>query len=319
MTLCRNPYTQGMHVYGCGRCMPCRIQKRRIWEHRIQLEASLKSDNAFCTLTYRDEALPRSGSGLSTLEPKHLQDWLKRLRTAFSSSVASSLGTHGTAMNRLRFYAVGEYGDETFRPHYHAALFGLPTCSRLGLPVRTGGCPCAYCDLVRTTWGHGQVHLGTLEPASARYLAGYIEKKMTRNDDPRLLDRHPEFSRMSLRPGIGADFMHEVASTVLQFDLDAAQGDVPSSLRHGSRTLPLGRYLTRRLRTLTGKEANAPQETLQAREQEMRALYEDTRGDPKKINPVAPLLFKETLVNQNAAKACSQAARWKIRKPRKRL
>ena len=292
--------------------MPCRIQRRRIWEHRILLETHLKADNTFCTLTYRDEDLPRSGSGQSTLEPKHLQDWLKRLRSTWKTFCDRShlSGSNST----LRYYDVEEYVDETFRPHYHAALFGFPTCHRLLVRSAGGQCSCPSCSMVRTTWGHGIIHLGTLEPASARYLAGYIEKKMTRTDDPRLGDRHPEFSRMSLRPGIGADMMHEYASSLLQFDLvDAAQGDVPSSLRHGSRTLPLGRYLTRRLRTLVGKEANAPQETISARAEEMRPLFEASRRSNE--NPS----FKRNLVEANTAKAMSQAARTKIHKQRKTL
>jgi len=311
MTLCTNPYTQGLHVYGCGRCMPCRIQKRRTWEHRIQLEASLKSDNTFCTLTYAPEAIPLSGSGLPTLEPTHLQTWLKLLRWRWKNSTSI---INDTAASTLRYYAVGEYGDETQRPHYHVALFGFPTCTRLGFPIRKGGCPCPSCSMVRETWKRGQIHLGTLEPASARYLAGYIEKKMTRPDDPRLGDRHPEFSRMSLKPGIGADFMHEVASTLLQFDIvDSAQGDVPSSLRHGTRTLPLGRYLTRRLRTLVGKEANAPEATIEARAEEMRPLQQAARSSSS-----APSL-KHQVVEANKAKRLSQAAKLKLKKQRRTI
>lgn len=89
-------------------------------------------------------------------------------------------------------------------------------------------------------------------------MAGYVEKKMTRTDDLRLFGREPEFSRMSNRPGIGADFMHEVASELMRFNLEETQPDVPSALRHGSKVMPLGRYLTRRLRTLVGKEETTP-------------------------------------------------------------
>lgn len=137
---------------------------------------------------------------------------------------------------------------------------------------------------------------------------------MTRTDDPRLGDRHPEFSRMSLRPGIGADMMYEVASTLLQYDIvDTAQGDVPSSLRHGSRTMPLGRYLTRRLRTFVGKEANAPQETITQRAEEMRPLLEAAKRSK------THLTLKQQVVHVNEAKALSQAAKLKIRKQRRTL
>lgn len=325
MTLCANPYTQGVHVYGCGRCMPCRIQRRRIWEHRITLETNLLPDNSFLTLTYSDQALPVNGTGLGTLEPKHLQDWLKRLRKGFKEHISTltllrskqfpllhSAGSTPRLNDSLRYYAVGEYGDETFRPHYHAAIFGLPTCSNV--LTRKPYCQCTTCHLVRTTWGHGQIHVGTLEPASARYLAGYIEKKMTRNDDPRLQGRHPEFSRMSLKPGIGYNYMHEVASTLMQFNLeDTAQGDVPSSLRHGTRTLPLGRYLTRKLRTLVGKLEGAPDETIQARAEEMRPLQEAAR------NSATHPSLKHQVTLENTAARLSQAAKSKIRKQRRTL
>lgn len=211
------------------------------------LEANLHGDNTFATLTYSDQSLPLLSSGKSSLDLKHAQDWLKRLRAEI-------------APRRIRYYLVGEYGDQTQRPHYHAALFGYPTCAHINSRyTRARQNCCSNCDLVRDTWRHGQIVLGTLEAASAGYVAGYVTKKLTSKGDPRLEGRYPEFARMSLRPGIGADFMHEVASTVMQFDLeDATQGDVPSSLRHGSRTLPLGRYLRKKLRVYVGKEANAP-------------------------------------------------------------
>lgn len=137
---------------------------------------------------------------------------------------------------------------------------------------------------------------------------------MTRYDDPRLLGRHPEFARMSLKPGIGADMVDEVASTLMQFNLeDSAQGDVPSSLRHGTRMMPLGRYLTRRLRTRVGKEANAPQETISARALELLPMFKAARAS--KENPSA--VFH--LVEAAKSKVASQLARLKIRKQRKSL
>lgn len=262
--LCRNPITMGMHLYPCGQCMPCRFNRRREWTHRIMLEASLRTENAFVTLTYSDENLRMTSQQLPTLDPKDFQDWLKRFRAAISPL-------------KVRFYGVGEYGDETQRPHYHVALFGYPPCRYGNSRYRHYTNCCDNCDRIRDTWGKGNIFVGTLETESAQYVAGYVTKKMTAKDDERLLGRHPEFARMSLRPGIGADFMHDVASVVLDLNLVEKEGDVPSSLRHGKRVLPLGRYLTKKLRKLVGQDEKAPQATLDKIAEEMRPLREAAR------------------------------------------
>lgn len=297
--LCQKPFTRGMHAYPCGQCMPCRFNRRRIWAHRIMLEASQHGDNTFVTLTYSDQNIPRTSTDLPTLDPKHLQDWLKRLRF-----INREL--------RIRYFAVGEYGDETWRPHYHLALFGHPNCQRGQTDLRREWC-CGFCQSIKSSWGKGAVMLAELNVNSAQYVAGYVTKKMTRTDDPRLSGRHPEFSRMSLRPGIGHDFMHEVASTMLSFNLDQSQADVPSALRHGNRTLPLGRYLRNKLRTMIGKEGKAPQETLDEQAEEMRPLLEAARADPE--NPS----LRGQIVKASKSKVLQMEARSKIFKPRKPL
>lgn len=262
--LCSNPYIQGMHCFPCGQCMPCRFNRRRMWTHRIMLEAVQRTDNCFITLTYDEDHLPPGGS----LAPEEARNWLKRFR----KSVAPS---------RIRYYLVGEYGDQTHRPHYHAAIFGYPSCSCASQPfVRRRTAHCAICDNVRSTWGLGEVFVGTLEVHSAQYIAGYVTKKMTAPGDPRLNGRYPEFARMSLRPGIGADAMHEVASVLMELGLDTTEGDVPSALRHGSRTLPLGRYLRRKLRLLLGKDEKAPDHVLIEQAAEMHALFQTTLDAP---------------------------------------
>jgi len=266
--LCEAPITiqtGGHHermLVGCGQCMPCRISKRRVWVHRIMLEAALHKDNAFVTLTYAPDRLtmvPGPG-GLPTLVPADLRNFLKRLRKAVEPS-------------RIRFFAAGEYGDRTELPHFHIALFGYPTCwhGRSTYSATRASC-CPSCDLIRDTWGLGLVYLGTLEDDSAQYIAGYVLKKMTSLTDTRLQGRHPEFARMSNRPGIGADMMHEVASTLLNFNLETTQTDVPVSLRHGSRMLPLGRYLQGKLRSYVGKDPGAPETIKQEREADLQRL-----------------------------------------------
>lgn len=274
--------------------MPCRFNRRRMWTHRIMLEAQQHPYNSFVTLTYSDENIP----DLASLVPKHLQDWFKRLRKEIEPS-------------RIRYYAVGEYGDQTWRPHYHIALFGYPACSRGFSQFRRRNsintC-CNNCDLIARTWQYGLVAVGTLEVESAQYVAGYVTKKMTKADDPRLNGRYPEFCRMSLRPGIGADAMHEVANTFLTLDLEQSQADVPSALRHGSRTLPLGRYLRRKLRLMIGKEEGAPQHVIQEQAKEMLPMLEAAVNDPQ--NPS----LKGQILKANKQKALNMEARNKLRR-----
>lgn len=113
---------------------------------------------------------------------------------------------------------------------------------------------------------------------------------MTRTDDMRLNGRWPEFSRMSLRPGIGHGMMHEVASTLMQFNLEHAEADVPVSLRHGKRLLPLGRYLRKTLRTMVGKEENAPEIVLELAKLELQDLLKNQGMDITKLPPDAKKL-----------------------------
>lgn len=297
--LCRNPYASGAAAYPCGQCMPCRYNRRRIWTHRILLESLQHADNAFVTLTYSDEHLPPGGS----LVPRDAQLWLKRLRKTWGSPI--------------RFYVVGEYGSETQRPHYHAALFGFPNCRRgLSYFPRPGSRCCAVCDIVASTWPSGNVLLGALNERTASYVAGYVTKKMTSPDDARLNGRYPEFARMSLRPGIGGHAMHEVASEVLRYEL--VTDDVPTALRHGSKVLPLGRYLTRKLRVLCGLPENCPQAVLDKIAQELRPMYEIALATPRPKG-VRSNVFKALLIEEEAGKVARLEARNRIYRERRTL
>jgi len=234
------------------------------------LESMCHTDSFFLTLTYTDEKLPNSigsgtGPGLATLRPKDLQDWLKRFRRAIEPL-------------KIRYFGVGEYGDVSFRPHYHVVVFGYPGCSRvrtvraLGTNKPDATACCRTCQLVYETWGHGLIEVASLSVKSAAYISQYTVKKMTAKDDPRLKGRFPEFARMSLKPGIGHDSLWDVASQMMRYSLDDTLVDVPSRLRHGTLEYPLGRYLMRKLREKLGKEGSAPQEVLDRIAAEMLPL-----------------------------------------------
>lgn len=76
---------------------------------------------------------------------------------------------------------------------------------------------------------------------------------MTGRDDVRLFGRHPEFARISNRPGLGVDAIASIAKALTDLDLVRSHADVPSALRHGKRLMPLGRYLRLKLRRAVGK------------------------------------------------------------------
>lgn len=270
------------------------------------LETNLHEDNCFLTLTYEDPPkIVREGHDpLHTLMRKDYVDFLKRLRKKIEPL-------------RFRYFVVGEYGDETFRPHYHAALFGFPGCLR-GITRQKfqstrsdwANC-CSICRMVGETWGLGDIQIGTLETASARYLAGYVTKKMTMRDDPRLEGREPEFARMSLRPGIGHDFMYEVASSFMLHNLEQTEGDVPSTLRHGESQLPLGRYLTKKLRNMVGRDEKAPQSTIDKIQEELQGVRQNAFD-----NSVS---FSSALAAHNKPLVASFKARQRIFKRGKAL
>lgn len=219
---CKKPYLRGVLPYPCGQCLPCRINRRRLWTHRILLEAKCHERSIFTTLTYAPDHLPAGGS----LDRGALSGFVKRFRK-----------NHG---RKLRFFGVGEYGDQSGRPHYHVVLFGVG--------------PSAGPD-VEKSWSFGHVDVRELSAELAQYVAGYVVKKLTNDTDPRLKGRIPEYTRMSLRPGIGALAVPALSRTLETEQgsrLVAELGDVPVVVRHGRRLLPVGRYLRRQLRASLG-------------------------------------------------------------------
>lgn len=220
--VCKKPFFGKGFPTGCGQCMYCRFNLRRKKTTRILLESQSHEFNCFATMTYDDEHLPRLADGRPTLSIRDHQLFLKSLRRRLPPA-------------SLRYYIVGEYGETFNRPHYHAALFGIGRDSEA---------------LVSAAWGKGYVHIGDLEKESAQYIAGYVTKKMTMVDDPRLEGRFPEYARMSNRGGgMGISAIKDIADYLGklwgEFGLPE---DVPNELGG----LPLDRYARGKIRILAG-------------------------------------------------------------------
>ena len=151
-------------------------------------EERMHDESHFVTLTYDGHHLPEHGS----LVPADLKAFVKALRKDYYP-------------NRISFFGCGEYGEDNYRPHYHLITFG----SRL---LEDGRCA--------ELWKKGLVDVGSVTMASASYVAGYVQKKVLRKENPEhllrvddetgeIVDVEPEFARMSLRPAIGRRWIEE--------------------------------------------------------------------------------------------------------------
>lgn len=161
---CVSPKTIRQGSYGdtitvpCGKCMSCRIQRTNEWTTRLENEMNYHKDSCFITLTYDDDHLPGGMPG--TLEPKHAQDFIKRLRFYIKQ--------------KIKYYLVGEYGENTQRPHYHMIIFGWKP--ELNEGVFIGGQFSS--NLVLKCWSYGFNSVGSATHDSIQYVVGYIRKKL---------------------------------------------------------------------------------------------------------------------------------------------
>lgn len=287
---CINPYVVDIgHAFGCGRCYYCRIKKSKVWTHRIILEATQHEYSSFVTLTYNDEHIPPGG----TLDRRELQLFFKRLRKA-------------TAPQKLRYFAVGEYGDKGQRPHYHVALFGYPPC--ITGPLHRGSvCICASCTGIARAWVSsrgiplGFVSVGALEPASAAYVAKYATKCMSEKDrDIRYPDGCiPPFSLQSLKPGIGSQYCDNIVAELIHARRTDIS-DIPSHLSHGTVRRPIGRYLRNKIREGLGITKNRAVEfAYEKMEEEMLPMREAAL---KAAPGTRHFAFKEILVQTTEVK-----------------
>lgn len=228
------------------------------------LEASQHHDNSFVTLTYDEEALPRDNS----VSPREVGLFIKRFRKILDNK----------GRGRIRYFAVGEYGETSGRPHYHLAVFGHGECKG---SLCGSGYLCEQCEIVDKAWGKGRILVGDLNAHSAAYVGGYVTKKWTKAKD--LPNRAPEFARMSLRPAIGLFAAHEIASTLMMHGHDERMIDVPLSLQHGRAKWPLGRYLRRELRRYCGREKHTPPLALAAQAAELQDVREAAWSSKKSV------------------------------------
>lgn len=198
---------------------------------RQRLEGMLHNENSFITLTYAPEFLPPN----SSLNPYDLQLFLKRVRERIKPL-------------RFRYYAVGEYGEQTLRPHYHLNLFGLSGYSLIGDKENPGKRAARFEDVIRSSWGLGITQTAEFTGATANYCTEYVTKSLSKTPEAwKAENKYPEFARMSLKPGLGIGAIASIAEMLKRnnyvWEAAHTEHDIPHKVRIGGREILLDRYM----------------------------------------------------------------------------
>jgi len=121
--------------------------------------------------------------------------------------------------DNIRFYAAGEYGSLTSRPHYHLLLFNLPIKELQYFRTNENHDKIYLSNYLSDIWGKGYVTVGAVTFESAAYVARYIMKKITGEPaEDHYCGRHPEFTRMSRRPGIAHEWYEQNKGKMYETD-----------------------------------------------------------------------------------------------------
>lgn len=227
----------------CGNCIGCRLDYSRQWADRCLLEMKNHESSYFVTLTYDDEHLPINHyvdhdtgvcGSVSTLIKRDFQLFMKRLRKNYKYD------------NKLRFFACGEYGDTTFRPHYHAIIFGLKL-DDLVFYKNSNGFVYYNSPFLDNCWHHkGFVVVAKACWETCAYTARYIMKKQ-KGDTSFIYDNYnfeSPFVLMSRKPGIGRDYFDQNVDKL--FETDCIFVSTPD----GSKSIYPPRYYKRLIKDL---------------------------------------------------------------------
>lgn len=249
----------------CGQCIGCRMDYARQWANRLMLELeSFKNDpdhtgNAyFVTLTINDDHIddyrtsdcvrrgdakqldvlrpyadPDTGVHLGwshSLNKTDLQLFLKRLRKYHPD-------------DRIRFFACGEYGEKSCRPHYHLIIFGLTLDDNDLTFYKKSGLGYDYMNskYIEKCWPFGYNVVAPVTWESCCYVSRYMMKKIIGTEGKKIYDKFnltPPYTVMSRRPGIAHKYYED-------HPLDKDTVSIVLGTDAGVRKFPPPRYLER--------------------------------------------------------------------------
>lgn len=146
---------QGHTFVLCGKCPFCLQRRRNEWAFRLNEETKVSSNINFITLTYADDQLPTNENGKYSLCKEHLQGFFKRLRKCQSDYE----NKYNLEKRYIKYYACGEYGSKTKRPHYHF----------IGFNINSG-----ILNQIEKLWGFGMVRVEHSNHQTIMYVTKYV-------------------------------------------------------------------------------------------------------------------------------------------------
>lgn len=154
--------------------MDCKIKRSQDWATRAYHEAAQYEANSFLTLTFSDEGLAlrelRRDTHPFDLDVRDWQNFAKMLRKELKKTGDP---------RKLRFFQIGEYGDEANRPHYHALIFGHDfTEWETERWKDEKGHPVWLSKIIEKCWPYGFHEIKEMVPESIAYVCKYVQKKL---------------------------------------------------------------------------------------------------------------------------------------------
>lgn len=232
----------------CNRCMACRINKTSEWVSRLRMEMMDFDQMSYITLTYADEFLPESGS----LDPDALRKFWMRLRKANPGV-------------KIKYFACGEYGPKTNRPHYHAVVLGVDFAPWYILRYQDGR-PVFTSDRLRELWPFGDPTVDDVNDTTIGYVTGYIQKKLFGGAADREYKEkglYPPFQRSSTH--LGERFALEHASQL--------RGNMFTWVNGKKRPVP--KYISRKIGLNVPEAPDLPSPLAQKAFEEQQKRYQE--------------------------------------------
>lgn len=245
----------------CGQCSGCRMDYARQWANRLMLELESYKDDLeschFITLTIDDDSISDTGfeeeNRYGRIPNLHVRRPFSDPDTGLLLGWSHSLNKHDLQLflkrlrkqhpnDKIRFFACGEYGSKTYRPHYHLIVFGLHfddgdlsfyKKSNLGYDYMNS-------ESLSKIWPYGYNVVAPVTWESCCYVARYMMKKL-KGEGRKIYDKYniqEPFTQMSRKPGIAHQYYetHKMDTSTMYFVIGTEQG---------SRRFPPPRYLER--------------------------------------------------------------------------